>query len=69
MPDELALKLDQLNQLPIEFAGDVRLPGFVNSREFFRKVHLSRHTPVDEPAAKEVARSAGLGPLAFPLFV
>src|SRR5215831_2287677 len=22
MPDELALKLDQLNQLPIEFAGD-----------------------------------------------
>jgi hypothetical protein len=45
VPDELALKLDQLDQLSIEFAGDVWLPRFVNSGEFVGKVHSSRHTP------------------------
>jgi len=45
VPDELALKLDQLDQLSIEFAGDVWLPVLVNLGEFIRKVYLSGHIP------------------------
>jgi hypothetical protein len=34
MPDELALKLNQLDELSIEFADNVRLPVLVDKGEF-----------------------------------
>ena len=43
MPDELALELDQLDELSIEFARNVRLTVLVDFREFRREINLIEH--------------------------
>jgi hypothetical protein len=40
MPDEFALQLVELNQLSVQFAGNVGLPVFVDLGEFVREVDL-----------------------------
>jgi len=43
MPHELALNLDQLDELSIEFAGNVRLPVLVDLGEFRGKADFVGH--------------------------
>src|SRR5437667_11508427 len=45
MPNELALELNQLDELSIEFAGNVWLPVLVDEGEFVGKVHSGGHNP------------------------
>jgi hypothetical protein len=46
MPGEWALEFHQLDELPVQFSGNARVPVIVNEREFFGQIDLM-HLSID----------------------